>query len=410
MKWFRRASVSAAALILFPSLAAQQHNVTFTITGRVASGIDVAGVFGPAGPIAAGRSFTLTFTFDDTKGESTPAACTGPPSRSRIDGSGEHSPGTAILQIGDSAPYRFDTGPGAGVTSWADRKLTSCCFEMAIGLKFGDSDHSDYVTSQLRGALTALTANSQCASHWSSAFPELLLSNDSTIAFMITSSRTGARAMGSLRPERVTGQGPPCTPPTSGGVHPPPAFHPQEQSNWCWAATTQMLAENATGAQSRSYLQCEQANAFSSKKNCCDRDLQGNFVNTDPNTCDNGQPLLKALSSLGFTCTSGGTGVLGYGTLSPEDMMRELSCKSRLIGFTWSQNNGQVFHDMVIYAYENTAKGLMLEVYDPQARVHRAQYTFPISYKDLMDPPHSNDPDIRRFDPLRQLCYQVRPK
>src|ERR1019366_8894515 len=66
---------SAAALIgslTVGSGAAHAAIVTTTIVGTMMSGVDDGpngvGVFGPAGSLV-GKSYTLVFTFDDTKGQ-----------------------------------------------------------------------------------------------------------------------------------------------------------------------------------------------------------------------------------------------------------------------------------------------------------------------------------------------------
>lgn len=75
----------------------------------------------------AGQSFTLTFTFDDTKGaQLTPATCaaTGLPYYSGISGSSlqNSSPGTAVLQIGNGS-WTFGAPPNVLLSSGATRSV-----------------------------------------------------------------------------------------------------------------------------------------------------------------------------------------------------------------------------------------------------------------------------------------------
>jgi large repetitive protein len=90
--------------------------VTTTITGTVASGQDITGVFGFApGASLAGQSFTVIFTFDDTLGTPFLMDCSGVPCASGVLTSFATNPGTAVLQIG-SGTFTFGSPPGATVT------------------------------------------------------------------------------------------------------------------------------------------------------------------------------------------------------------------------------------------------------------------------------------------------------
>jgi hypothetical protein len=103
---------------------ARAADVTFTITGMVSSGSDTTGVFGfPPNASLAGKSFTLVFTFDDTKGTQTvfdtdqglPYAST--ITTNQATGS---SPGTAVLTIGGGS-FSFGTSAQAVSGSSAGR-------------------------------------------------------------------------------------------------------------------------------------------------------------------------------------------------------------------------------------------------------------------------------------------------
>ncbi len=88
--------------------AADASTVTTTVTGTMYSGYDTTGVFGPAGAYLTGLPFTLTFTFDDTKGAQTVSACEGVPCLSYISSTATSNPGTAVLKIG-SGTWTFGT-------------------------------------------------------------------------------------------------------------------------------------------------------------------------------------------------------------------------------------------------------------------------------------------------------------
>jgi hypothetical protein len=115
----------ACFLVASLTPAAQAAQVIVTITGTVSSGSN--GYFNGDGTIfrpnylIAGEPFTLTYTFDDTKGQdivdySYPG---GPPDKDDLTGSGASSPGSAVLQIGD-VPYTFPTSTGSSseATRW----------------------------------------------------------------------------------------------------------------------------------------------------------------------------------------------------------------------------------------------------------------------------------------------------
>jgi hypothetical protein len=103
-----RSASFAGAVIACAAFAgpAQAALVTATITGIVLSGSDSGpngqGAFGPAGSLT-GKSFTLVYTFDDTKGTQSTKSNNGVPYFSEILGSGAASPGTAGLTIGSGS-------------------------------------------------------------------------------------------------------------------------------------------------------------------------------------------------------------------------------------------------------------------------------------------------------------------
>jgi hypothetical protein len=139
----RHAALPVLVLSMLFSQRALARTVTITITGTVASGTDVSGVFGKPGSQLSGR-FTLVFTFDDSTGDKQPLDCKGTPPysphicSSGISGPGQRSPGTATLQIGDSAPFQFGV-PVEDVTSSASRiTWTSPISSYKITLGVGD--------------------------------------------------------------------------------------------------------------------------------------------------------------------------------------------------------------------------------------------------------------------------------
>lgn len=190
-----------------------------------------------------------------------------------------------------------------------------------------------------------------------------------------------------------------CKPKESATVSDMP-FAPQEQGNWCWAAVTQMLMENATGSRASQYSQCSIVNAVigagadsssPSTPYCC----------SHASSCNTQKSLSLGLATFNYQCSSAGAGLAGTGFLrfSRRDIKKQISCHNRALGFQWADNYGNR-HDMVIYGYRQVYDQLILSVYDPQAAVHKGFYKFDISYDDLLYP--------QRFT-FEGFCYNVAP-
>ncbi len=118
----------AGAVIACAAFAgpAQASIVTATITGIVLSAFDSGpngqGAFGPAGSLT-GKSFTLVYAFDDTKGTQTiKYDAKGVPYYSEIRGDGAASPGTAALTIG-SGSVNYPMPVQSGLHSNATRSI-----------------------------------------------------------------------------------------------------------------------------------------------------------------------------------------------------------------------------------------------------------------------------------------------
>jgi hypothetical protein len=104
--WFTPASIASQVVV--------------TITGTVApgssdtSGLGTEGLFDAPRTDLTGRSFTLTFTFDDTKGTVTNSFCCGPPpvlTKSDFLSQNPDATGNVVLQIG-SVSYAFPPPSG----------------------------------------------------------------------------------------------------------------------------------------------------------------------------------------------------------------------------------------------------------------------------------------------------------
>lgn len=114
-------------------------------------------------------------------------------------------------------------------------------------------------------------------------------------------------------------------------------LRPQETNNWCWAATTQMLAQHFN----LSVSQCALANHRLGKTNCCDAQNQGA---TCPKTNDCNNPGWLELDFAGLTFSSTET------ALSWEDLRKQAHCRKKPMGYAYG-TPGIVGHVLVVKGY-----------------------------------------------------------
>jgi hypothetical protein len=186
------------------SLRAMARTVTITITGTVASGTDVSGVFGKPGSQLSGK-FTLIFTFDDSMGNTQPPKCTGaPPYSPQIctSQSPAQAHGTASLQIGDSAPFEFgvsaeNVSSSATRTTWIS-PISS--YRIALGISDGRTMVAGYIGSATPKPAPPMTANQSPppSAAWDYAFSDMSASSAPGISFAIDDRQSGAKAYGLL--------------------------------------------------------------------------------------------------------------------------------------------------------------------------------------------------------------------
>jgi hypothetical protein len=156
------AVILAAACL---SQAAQAASVTITITGTVFSGTDVTGVFGfPKNTDLTGKPFTLTFTFDDTKGIEAFTS-----TASYIENTSASNPGTALLEIGDGS-FGFGTLGFSPYSSQARVSAAGSVTNSEYSLLAGDGNYGGN-WNDIQGTIspangTVLTTNPS----WEGAF------------------------------------------------------------------------------------------------------------------------------------------------------------------------------------------------------------------------------------------------
>jgi hypothetical protein len=200
------------ATATFAGLAtANASVVTMTVTGTVASGTDMTGVFGTANANLTGETFKLTYTFDDTKG--TVHGCA--PNGIAIGGTGTASPGTAVLQIGGGTfTFGKTAADAAGDSPYSTAELcgepstisSQDSYSYTVEETFG-TPATQYVTDvvSVSGAVPAVsnvsweTPLSATQVQQPSGDFSILLENNSSLA---------GYAKGTLSPSAVTVSGP----------------------------------------------------------------------------------------------------------------------------------------------------------------------------------------------------------
>jgi len=159
-----------------------------------------------------------------------------------------------------------------------------------------------------------------------------------------------------------------CTPEIIASV--PNTLRPQETGNWCWAATTQMLAQHV----GITVQQCELANHSFAKTNCCD------FQNPNqpcPKTNDCNTPGWPVLDYVGMKFNETGT------ARSWSDMQNQLYCAQKPMGFAYG-TPGVVGHVLVIKGYVTLNGTDYLVLNDPWAPCSGQERI--ITYAEYTDP------------------------
>jgi hypothetical protein len=203
------------ALIMMVALGVIQKSyaaiVTMTFTGKVVTGHDLSGVFGfTPGASIDGQSFTLVFSWDDSKGAQTTSSNNGSTCGSAIQGKNASSPGTAVLTIG-SGSWTFGTAANEDQSSGAFRSVGACggYIEDAINDTQGSTTPSELILDDVGAGFGAPGSTSTIPTtdyHWQDAFSATGLTNG-TGYFEILATKSGAtvaEAGGTLSPTSIT--------------------------------------------------------------------------------------------------------------------------------------------------------------------------------------------------------------
>ncbi len=114
-------------------------------------------------------------------------------------------------------------------------------------------------------------------------------------------------------------------------------LRPQETNNWCWAAVTQMIAQN----EGITISQCALANHRFGKTNCCDFQNQGQSC---PKTSDCNTPGWLELDFAGLKFTESET------ALSLAQLRKSIYCSKDVLGYAYG-TPGIVGHVVAIKGY-----------------------------------------------------------
>lgn len=160
-----------------------------------------------------------------------------------------------------------------------------------------------------------------------------------------------------------------CTPSKIiGSVNNP--LRPQETRNWCWAAVTQMIAENESVIVS----QCDLANHRFGKNNCCDFENDGQSC---PKTDDCNDPGWPELDYAGIKFLETDT------ALSWEKLKKDIACRKNVLGFAYG-TSGVVGHVVAIKGYfsiNGTNYVVLNDPWEPCVGSERV-----ITYEEYVDP------------------------
>jgi len=159
-----------------------------------------------------------------------------------------------------------------------------------------------------------------------------------------------------------------CEPEIIGNVN--SNLYPQETNNWCWAAVTQMLAQQ----DGNSVTQCELANHRFSKNNCCNlKDDNSTCRKTDD--CNNPGWLELDYAGLKFDASND--------ALSWSSLKSQVYCRKKLMGYAYG-TPGVVGHVVVVKGYVTVAGTDYVVLNDPWAPCIGSERL--ITYNQYADP------------------------
>jgi len=159
-----------------------------------------------------------------------------------------------------------------------------------------------------------------------------------------------------------------CNPEITGSV--PNTLHTQETNNWCWAATTEMLAAHF----GITVTQCSLANTSFGRSDCCTPQNQGTTCPKNNNCNMPGWPMLDFV---GLKFTESKT------ALAWDDLRKQIYCSKKPMGYAYG-TPGVVGHVLVIKGYLTLAGTNYLVLNDPWAPCAGQERI--ITYAEYADP------------------------
>lgn len=159
-----------------------------------------------------------------------------------------------------------------------------------------------------------------------------------------------------------------CKPELIGNV--PNNLRPQETDNWCWAATTQMLAEHF-GIR---ITQCALANHRLKMNNCCDPAASGSSC---PKNAACNQAGWPELDFAGLKFSEAKT------ALSWDNLQKQIFCQKKPMGYAYG-TEGVVGHVLVVKGYITLSGTRYLVLNDPWSPCVGQERI--ITYEQYVDP------------------------
>lgn len=146
-------------------------------------------------------------------------------------------------------------------------------------------------------------------------------------------------------------------------------LRPQQTNNWCWAATTQMLAQHV----GISTNQCDLANQRFGRNDCCNNRGDADCPKTD--SCN--RPGWLMLTEVGMTFSETAT------ARSWQDMRKQIYCSKKPMGYAYG-TPGVVGHVLVIKGYITVGTTNYLILNDPWSPCNGEERL--ITYEQYADP------------------------
>ncbi|MGB3547007.1 MAG: papain-like cysteine protease family protein [Saprospiraceae bacterium] len=144
----------------------------------------------------------------------------------------------------------------------------------------------------------------------------------------------------------------------------------QETNNWCWAATTQMLAQHFD----QTVKQCDLANERFSETACCSDEEEGNSC---PKNNDCNRPGWLMLDFAGLTFSETTT------AMSWEDLRKQVHCRKKPMGYAYG-TSGVVGHVLVVKGYLTLSGTNYVVLNDPWSPCRGEERI--ITYAEYRDP------------------------